>query len=52
MNKAKFELQVMKAVIAQKRRGAAKMKAGAMKTARLKNINKAQKIVNILAKHV
>jgi hypothetical protein len=46
MNQVKFEIQVMKAVITQKRREAAKMKAGAKKTKLLLAINTATKIVN------
>jgi hypothetical protein len=52
MHSAKFELQVMKAVIAQKRRQANKMTPSSVKTALLRNVAKAQRIVNVLSKYV
>ena len=52
MNKPKFQLQVMKAVIAIKLKQARKMKNGPLKKKMLMNINLAQKVLNVLAKKV
>jgi len=52
MNKVKFQLQVMKAVIALKRKQAKKMKAGPKKTRALNNIATATKVLNMMARKV
>lgn len=52
MNKAKFEIQVLKAVIAMKRKQVRKMKAGPKKTQVLRNINTATKVLNMMARRV
>lgn len=52
MHKYKFETQVMKAVIAMKRKQAKKMKTGPAKTKLLLNINTATKVMNMMARKV
>lgn len=52
MHNAKFKVQVMKAIINSTRKEVNKMKAGPKKTAQLKKLANARKIMNILAKHV
>jgi hypothetical protein len=52
MNKVKFEIQVMKAVIAMKRKQAKKMKSGPKKNQLLHNINTATKVLNMMARKV
>ena len=48
MNKAKFQIQVLKAVIVMKRKQARKMKAGPKKSKLLGNINTVEKVLNII----
>ena len=50
MNRVQFEIQVMKAVIAMKRKAARNMKTGPKKTALLKEIAKAQKMVTMVGR--
>ena len=50
MNKVKFQIQVMKAVIAMKRKQARKMKAGPKKNQLLHNINTATKVLNMMVR--
>jgi hypothetical protein len=52
MNKAKFQMQVMKAVIALKRKQALKMKDGPKKKQLLINISTASKVLNMMARKV
>jgi hypothetical protein len=52
MNKVKFQLQVMKAVIAMKRKQARKMKDGPKKKQLLLNISTAMKVLNMMARKV
>lgn len=52
MNKVKFEIHVMKAVIAMKRKHAAKMKAGPKKSQLLRNISTANKVLNMMKRKV
>lgn len=50
MNRVQFEIQVMKAVIAMKRKAARNMKTGPRKTALLKQIAKGQKMVTMIGR--
>jgi hypothetical protein len=52
MNKAKFQIQVMKAVIAMKRKQAREMKDGPKKKQLLLNISTAMKVLNMMARKV
>ena len=52
MNKAKFQIQVMKAVIVMKRKQARKMKDGPRKKQLLLDISTAMKVLNIMARKV
>lgn len=52
MNKAKFQIHVMKAVIAMKRKQARKMREGPKKKQLLNNINTATKVLNMMARKV
>jgi len=48
MNRAQIEIQVFKAIIMMKRKEARNMKTGPKKTALLKEIAKAQKVLRLI----
>lgn len=51
MHNAKFKIQVMRAIVAAAKREVNKKSPSKKKTAQLKKLENARKIINIMAKH-